>query len=367
MKRDLPSKLLVPQQITLDVLAEKYCKNEEKTPYDVRRRNAYALAEAEAPEVRERIAQMFLDFQENEGIILGGRINSAAGVALRATLINCFVQPISDTLYGHDEEGTPGIFTALSEAMETMRRGGGEGYNFSSIRPFGALVKGTNSRASGPLSFAHVFNQACKTVESAGARRGAQMLVLNDDHPDIEAFIESKVNKSLTPELRAAIKALNHPDSKGFFDDLQANGPLRAFNISVGVHDRLIEAALADSDWDLVHKAEPHPDEHPNARFCPERNVWVYKTVKAKELWAKIMRNTYHSADPGIMFLDTIQRMNNLWYCEVIEATNPCGEQCLPKYGCCDLGHHNLSVFVDDPFTPQARFNWDRFKKAIPV
>lgn len=368
MKRDNPLALILnPQQITLDTLSEKYCKGDENTAYDVRRRVANALAAVEAEDVRESYASEFLKFQDEEGIVLGGRINSAAGTSLRATLINCFVQPIGDTMNGYDDLGNPGIYTALGQAQETMRRGGGVGYNFSLLRPMGAHVKGTDSRSSGPISFAHVFDRACKTVESAGARRGAQMLVLNDDHPDIEAFIEAKRSGAISPALRSAIRNLNHPDADRLFADLRDNGPLRNFNLSVGVHDRLIEAHLADDDWELVHKAKPHPEEYPDARFDEVRGVWVYKTVRARELWQRIMRMTYASADPGVIFLDTINRENNLWYCEVIWACNPCGEQFLPAYGCCDLGQLNLSVFVESPFSGFAKFNWARFKRAIPV
>lgn len=266
-------------------------------------------------------------------------------------------------------DGLPGIMDALAQAMETMRRGGGVGYDFSKLRPSGSVVMGTQSSSSGPLSFMRTFDQSCATVESAGSRRGAQMGVLRVDHPDIEAFIDAK----RTPDF--AGMGLEADDAKAFQEVLRKNpgfgyavrskfSALSNFNISVGVTDRFMQAVLDDGEFQLVHAAKP-PFEAEMVTCDDGKQRYVYRTVKARELWKKIMVNTYESADPGVLFLDTINRANNLRYCETISATNPCGEQILPAYGCCDLGPVNLTRFVVDPFTPGAHFDFDRFKAVV--
>ncbi len=328
------------QPISLDVLREKYLKPGETTADELYQRVARALASVEKPELRAKYEALFLA-NLKAGAIGAGRIMSAAGTDIQATLINCFVQPVGDCIQGVDDEGFPGIYEALREAAETMRRGGGVGYDFSRIRPKGAQVKATASMASGPCSYMNVFDQSCSTVESAGARRGAQMGVLRIDHPDVHEFITAK----RTP------------------------GRWNNFNVSVGVSDEFIQAVQNNAPWELVHKARPGTALLAQGARQRADGLWVYATVAARELWDTIMKSAYDFAEPGILFLGRINEDNNLHYCEDIAATNPCGEQPLPSYGCCDLGPIILTRFVRHPFGfgGVAAFDFDAFTQAVAL
>ncbi len=295
MKRDPSPVQLEPQAISLDVLREKYLKPGEADEGALLARVARALASVEAEPLRAEWEARFL-VNLRAGAIGAGRIMSAAGTELQATLINCFVQPVGDCIQGTDEAGFPGIYEALREAAETMRRGGGVGYDFSRIRPRGAEVKATASLASGPCSYIDVFDHSCSTVESAGARRGAQMGVLRIDHPDVLEFITAK----RTP------------------------GRWNNFNVSVAVPDAFIRALEAGADWALVHAKAPGAGLIAQGAHQRADGLWVYRTLPARELWNTIMRSAYDFAEPGILFVDTIGRENNLRYCEEITATNPC-------------------------------------------
>ena len=275
-------------------------KEADGTPNDVTvedtwRRIARDLAQVEDdPKTWE---DRFYDALSDFKYLPAGRITAGAGTARRVTLFNCFVM-------GTIPDSMGGIFDMLKEAALTMQQGGGIGYDFSTIRPKGADVKGVAADASGPLSFMDVWDSMCRTIMSAGSRRGAMMATMRCDHPDIEDFITAKSDPAR----------------------------LRNFNVSVLVTDPFMEAVKADGPWDLIFDGK------------------VYRTVQARDLWNRIMRGTYDYAEPGVIFIDRINAMNNLNYCETIAATNPCGEQPLPPYGACLLGSINLARLVEDPF-----------------
>ncbi len=259
------------------------------------RRVAKDLARVEAePGIWE---EKFYAALEDFKFLPAGRIAAGAGTQRKVTLFNCFVM-------GTVPDDMGGIFDMLKEAALTMQQGGGIGYDFSTIRPKGALVKGVAADASGPLSFMDVWDSMCRTIMSAGSRRGAMMATLRCDHPDIEDFISAKSDPAR----------------------------LRMFNVSVLVTDPFMAAVKADGDWDLVFEGQ------------------IYKTLSARKLWDQIMQSTYEFAEPGVIFIDRINQANNLSYCETIAATNPCGEQPLPPYGACLLGSINLARLVEAPF-----------------
>lgn len=281
------------------------------TVHDTWDRISKALAAKE--ENPEYWAKEFYKALESFKFLPAGRINAGAGTGGRnVTLFNCFVM-------GTIEDSLGGIFDGLKEAVMTMQQGGGIGYDFSTLRPQGAEVKGVASDSSGPLTFMDVWDASCRTIISAGARRGAMMGVMRCDHPDVEKFIEAKR------------------------DPLR----LRMFNMSVLITDKFMEALKDDADFDLVFDGK------------------VYKTIKAKSLWDKIMSSTYHYAEPGVIFIDRINEMNNLNYIETISCTNPCGEQPLPPYGACLLGSINLVALLNDDYTINANLLRDTVTTAV--
>ncbi|CUH81434.1 adenosylcobalamin-dependent ribonucleoside-diphosphate reductase [Tropicibacter naphthalenivorans] len=269
---------------------------------DTWRRIARALAsvEKDAKGYEEKFYNALEDFK----YLPAGRITAGAGTDRTVTLFNCFVM-------GTVPDSMGGIFDMLKEAALTMQQGGGIGYDFSTIRPKGAPVAGVAADASGPLSFMDVWDAMCRTIMSAGSRRGAMMATMRCDHPDVEQFIAAKADSAR----------------------------LRMFNLSVLVTDPFMEAVKADGPWELQFDGK------------------VYHTVQARDLWNKIMKATYDYAEPGVIFIDRINKANNLNYCETIAATNPCGEQPLPPYGACLLGSINMARLVSNPFTAEAEIS----------
>jgi ribonucleoside-diphosphate reductase alpha chain len=270
-------------------------------------RFAHTLADHDKPEHFRALYNILLDMR----FLGGGRTQAAIGAPRNVTAFNCFVS-------GTIEDSMDSIMDRAKEAANTMRLGGGIGYDFSTLRPRGANIVSLDSKSSGPISFMEIYNSVCNTISSAGHRRGAQMGVLRVDHPDIEEFIRAKQNEER----------------------------LKAFNISVGVTDKFMEAVEKDEEFDLVFEGT------------------VYKTINAKNLWEEIMRSTWDWAEPGILFIDRINEMNNLYYCETIAATNPCGEQPLPPYGACLLGSFNLVKYIRHE--ANSVFDYDQLKEDIP-
>ena len=292
--------------ISEEIHAMKY-RSEGESFRDAMTRVAAALQDDEAH------FNNFRTILYNQRFLPAGRVQSAMGAPRKVTPYNCFV---STTI----EDSMEGIMGAAKDAAKTMQLGGGIGYDFSTLRPHGALIRSLESRSSGPLSFMGIFDSICKTIASAGHRRGAQMSCLNVSHPDIEKFIRAKNNST----------------------------ELTQFNMSVAVTDEFMTAVKNDTDFDLVFEGR------------------VHKTVSATALWDDILRSTWDWAEPGILFIDRINRKNNLHYCETIAATNPCGEQPLPPYGACLLGSFNLTKYISMMPDGTYAFNMNMLKNDIP-
>ncbi len=274
--------------------------------------NRIAVAVSAHEKNSARTKREFLEILEGFRFLPGGRIIANAGTARSSvTMFNCYVM---NTI----EDSIEGIFDSVKEAAVTQKQGGGVGFDFSTLRPSGSPIKGCEAHSSGPISFMQVFDSTCRTIMSAGQRRGAQMAVLRCDHPDIEEFITAKRN----------------------------NQKLHMFNLSVGITEKFIRAVRENGTWDLVFRNH------------------TYKTINAAALWELIMRSAYDFAEPGFILLDRINKMNNLHYCETICATNPCGEQPLPPYGACLLGSLNLTQFISAPFTKQAKVKYSELESV---
>jgi ribonucleoside-diphosphate reductase alpha chain len=286
----------------------------EVTLADTWKRVARAIAGAEEKAERSRWEDRFTQALSSYKFLPAGRILAGAGTGRNVTLFNCFVM-------GLIEDNLASIFDNVKEAALTMQQGGGIGHDFSTLRPRGATVASIGAEASGPVSFMDVWDAMCRTIMSAGTRRGAMMGTMRCDHPDIEEFISAKADKNR----------------------------LRMFNVSVLVTDAFMDAVKADAAWDLVFGGK------------------VYKTVPARELWDQILRGAYDYAEPGVIFIDRINALNPLNYCETIFATNPCGEQPLPPHGACLLGSVNLARLIRDPFTEDARLDEECLAKIVPV
>ena len=326
--------------LSREIWETKYRQPEEADIRATWRRVAGALAAVE-PADNRAWSERFYGLLDGFAFLPGGRILAGAGTRRRVTLFNCFVM-------GAVEDSLDGIFDALKEGALTMQQGGGVGYDFSTLRPSGTPAQAVGGIASGPVSFMRIWDAMCGTLLSTGARRGAMMATLRCDHPDIETFIDAK----------------REPHA------------LRNFNLSVLVTDAFLEAVHADADWPLVFPFSPDSGDAASGRTVVLR-PWsgrpyavpctVVRTVRARALWERLMRATYDYAEPGVLFIDRINHENNLWYREVISATNPCGEIPLPPYGACDLGSLNLTRFVREPFTERAHLDLVALGAAVPL
>lgn len=302
------------------------------------RRVATALAAVERGEAA-RWAERFEQALDGFQFIPGGRILAGAGTRQRVTLFNCFVM-------GAIEDSMDGIFSALREGALTMQQGGGVGYDFSTLRPAGLTARATGNVASGPVPFMDVWDVTCRTLQSTGTRRGAMMATLRIDHPDIQAFIGSK----------------------------RRPGRLSCFNLSVLVPDAFMDAVTQDADWPLVFPAHALRDTVDEGRVMrrwsgheSEVPCAVLGRVRARELWADLAAAAAETGEPGVLFIDRINRENNLWYRECLSATNPCGEVPLPHYGACDLGSINLAALVRRPFSPTAELDIEAMEALVPL
>ncbi|XAO41133.1 ribonucleotide diphosphate reductase subunit alpha [Pseudomonas phage vB_Pae_HLL23] len=293
--------------------------------------------------------QHFADFRDallGMRFLPAGRIQSAMGSTRQVTPYNCYV---SGTINDSFVDGEGSIMVRAAEAAATMRMGGGIGYDFSTLRPRGDLIRKLQSHSSGPISFMHIFDAICKCVASSGHRRGAQMGVMRVDHPDIEEFIHAKQpGKDVQPLWDLVAELPEGAQKQQLIMSLQQTLKLTGFNVSVAITDKFMECVASGEPFPLTFEGR------------------TYREVDARALWDAIMRGTWDWAEPGVLFIDAINRMNNLWYCETIAATNPCGEQPLPPYGACLLGSFNLVKYIYKDGAGRFSFDWDQYREDIP-
>ena len=293
--------------------------------------------------------QHFADFRDallGMRFLPAGRIQSAMGSTRQVTPYNCYV---SGTINDSFVDGEGSIMIRAAEAAATMRMGGGIGYDFSTLRPRGDLIRKLQSHSSGPISFMHIFDAICKCVASSGHRRGAQMGVMRVDHPDIEEFIHAKQpGKDVQPLWDLVAELPEGAQKQQLVMSLQQTLKLTGFNVSVAITDKFMECVASGEPFPLTFEGR------------------TYREVDARALWDAIMRGTWDWAEPGVLFIDAINRMNNLWYCETIAATNPCGEQPLPPYGACLLGSFNLVKYIFKDGAGRYAFDWDQYREDIP-
>ncbi|MFZ2315291.1 MAG: adenosylcobalamin-dependent ribonucleoside-diphosphate reductase [Gammaproteobacteria bacterium] len=332
------SKFIMPISEYIWDMKYRYRQNNQLVDHtieDTWQRVAKAVARAESSSLQPSWEKSFYQTLEDFKFLPGGRILAGAGTSHSVTLFNCFVMDIA-------EDSMLGIFNALQEGALTLQQGGGVGYDFSILRPRGALAKNTGLTASGPVSFMRIWDATCAVLLSTGARRGAMMGVLRCDHPDIEEFIAAKKDPH----------------------------ELRHFNVSVMVSDAFMQAVRQNDDWPLVFPTDDIDSEVIYRQWgnCPEPVACrIHRYITARHLWESILQSAYNYAEPGVLFGDTINQGNNLWYREQINATNPCGEIPLPSYGACNLGAINLTKFVRLPFTENANINWQALEETVSI
>jgi len=320
--------------ITYDVWNRKYRWGEEKHPFDSMSRVVEGVYAKDPDKEAKKEA---LEAMQKLLWVPAGRIQAGAGTPNVVTLLNCYMS-------GDIDDSMAGIADALKGGMLTMQQGGGDGFNFSTLRPAGAFLARTGAEASGPLPFMDMWDSMCGTIMSAGGRRGAMMAVMDDTHPDLPTFIVAK----------------------------QKKGRLTNFNVSVLISDAFMDAIECDEDWYLGFNVPRKDNKH---LFVTEREIedgdielwYAYSKWRARDLWDLIIKNTYDWSEPGVIFIDRVNAWNNLNYCETITGTNPCGEQPLPPNGCCNLGAVNLAKMVSNPYGLNPTFNFDLLRKVAAI